>query len=237
MLAVIGLILPAAAMNVASTVYGDERSLTGEVTFLMRGVSVMNTTIYVYNILDLGAPLEVNILPMGMSNPIRLIPGNFTAWLYDGNGGHPERQDFPIVLGDNKRVVFIGHCISRHSVHPTPEPTKTPDTCNEVTFRYVDNGPGLPATYIFDNPNSEDKTVYVYLTEDYWYESCPIVGCKPTPTPTPEPTMVPCRNVDTTRALDSSSFAAPPGHVEYSWELPRMQNHIKYNFRVETICS
>jgi len=242
-LVMIMMIFPAMAVqlqNVASPIY-DERSVTGEVTFMMRGIAVMDKTVWLANKISPNNWMKIDILPMGISNPIRVIPGNFTA-VKDGNGGQPERQDFPVLLGDNKRVVFIGHCITQHGkIKPvTPTPTPTPSQCTQARFTYVDNGYGNPATYIFDNADAEQRTVYVDVTEDYWYEECPeTVGCvrpTPTPTPVPTPTPLPCVRHETTRVLASSSHAVPPGHTVYQWEIPRSPNHIRYNFRVETIC-
>jgi PKD repeat protein len=97
-------IIPVSALNT-----GD---VSGQVEFIIRtGGSVLDKTVYIKNVVDtnesyMGYPITVQ--PCGISLPEILIPGTFTATLYNGNGNHIEVQKFTILPGDNKRVVFIG---------------------------------------------------------------------------------------------------------------------------------
>lgn len=51
----------------------------------------------------------------------RLIPGDYTIKLLDGNGGQPETQKFRIDEGYTSYVTFIGHAASDVGKQPEPE--------------------------------------------------------------------------------------------------------------------
>jgi len=208
--------------------------VTGSVEFIIRaGGAVMSREIYLVNQIDEHQDWQlIPVWPYGKSDPFRLIPGNFTALMPDGNGGHAEWRNFSIVVGDEKRVVFLGHAISMHhretpTVEPTPTPTPDPDTCYPVEFETVFGGHtcgSQEVTYILNNQNREVKTVYIYATENYLTSNCQrgTVGC--------------CIDTETTRVLPTSSWAAYPGQSEYTVQIGRMDGHVSYQFRTETMC-
>jgi len=210
----------------------DITEVTGSVEFIIRaGGAVMSREIYIMNSVNKNKDWTlIPVHPMGRSDPVPLIPGDFVALMPDGNGGHAEWRYFNITVGDEKRVVFLGHAISIHhretpTVEPTPTPTPDPDTCYPVEFTCQDTGHDV--TYYFDNPNKEVKTVYVYPTEDYW--TCWVNHF-------PDDYVECCRPEITTRVLPTSSWAAYPGQSEYTVQIGRMDGHVSYQFRTETMC-
>ncbi|HUW85277.1 MAG TPA: hypothetical protein VMV55_00210 [Methanoregula sp.] len=212
----------------------DITEVTGSVEFLIQaGGSVMSREIYIMNSVNKNKDRTlIPVHPMGRSDPVPLIPGDFVALMPDGNGGHAEWRYFNITVGDEKRVVFLGHAISIHhretpTVEPTPTPTPDPDTCYPVEFETVFGGhtcSSQEVTYILNNPNREVKTVYIYATENYLTSNCQrgTVGC--------------CIDTETTRVLPTSSWAAYPGQSEYTVQIGRMDGHVSYQFRTETMC-
>jgi hypothetical protein len=56
--------------------------------------------------------LKLTVLPDGVSVPERLTPGNFTAYLRNGNGGQPEQQSFTIGVKSTSYVQLLGHAVS-----------------------------------------------------------------------------------------------------------------------------
>jgi len=63
--------------------------------------------------------LSVKILSDCNSAIERLTPGNYTAYLRNGNGGQPETQHFIIAAGSTETVPFLGHAVSSKHVYPT----------------------------------------------------------------------------------------------------------------------
>jgi hypothetical protein len=56
--------------------------------------------------------LQAKILPDGRSELIRLLPGNYTAYLPNWNGGEPEQQSFVIREEDITPIWFSGFAAS-----------------------------------------------------------------------------------------------------------------------------
>jgi hypothetical protein len=103
----------------------------GYVIFYIKGVTVQDSTIFVSNddkqknitmdnsfrydhtnITDQNKDmLKVEVLTDGVSEPVMLAAGNYTAHLRQGNGDQPETQKFVIGGGATERVVFLGAAI------------------------------------------------------------------------------------------------------------------------------
>jgi hypothetical protein len=74
---------------------------------------------------------QVMIQPDGISFPIPMEPGIYTACIRNGNGAQHECKDFSIEAPYVTRVVFLGHAVASGGeaapiVTPTPEPTVIP---------------------------------------------------------------------------------------------------------------
>jgi len=70
--------------------------------------------------------ISVYLLPDGTFND-RYIAGKYTLILLDGNGAHPETQQFTIYEDQNTLVTFIGHAISTYE----PPATNTTPVCHD----------------------------------------------------------------------------------------------------------
>lgn len=259
------------ALNAGARVM-DISEVTGTVEVVLRaGGSAQDTTVYITDkgsrlpfdknyTYERDAPetnegwMRLKVLPMGITEPIRLIPGLFIVALKNGNGGQMEMVEFPLLQGENKRVTLLGHAVGSHSDPEYPKPTPTlPPTpvCDQVivTFKETPNG----VWYHYDNSDNITKTVYVYVTEDYFacagvdpnrspmdgIVNCPRPTPTATPTPTPTPTPRPTFCTGTTRSLNdvaSSSRGVGYGITEVFHVIPRMPNHIRYTFDTETHC-
>jgi len=66
--------------------------------------------------------LKVKVLPDGVSEPVMLSAGNYTAYLQKGNGDQVEQFPFIIGGGATERVQFLGAAVS----------SADPNTCKPV---------------------------------------------------------------------------------------------------------
>lgn len=114
--------------NPITALKNSTQLMTGTVIVTLRCAgNTLSPTVEIWNDLDPETKLIRDIMPNGeLEEP--LIPGNFTAYLPDGNGGQPETAHFNIVAQKIARVTFIGHAISQEDASRVvaPQPTTTP---------------------------------------------------------------------------------------------------------------
>lgn len=88
--------------------------------------NTLSPTVEIWNDLAPEDKIIRDIMPNGELEE-QLIPGNFTAYLPDGNGGQPEIAHFNIVAQKIARVTFTGHAITQTAPEIiAPKPTQTP---------------------------------------------------------------------------------------------------------------
>jgi len=72
---------------------------------------------------------QVEVQPDGISFPVDINTGDYTACLQNGMAGKQECQDFSIADEQHQRIFFIGHVIGADhapEITPIPEPTLVP---------------------------------------------------------------------------------------------------------------
>ena len=114
--------------NPATELANSPDLLTGTVIINLRCAgNTLSPTVEIWNDLAPEDKLTRDIMPNGELEE-QLIPGNFTAYLPDGNGGQPETAHFNIVAQKISRVTFTGHAVSQaETPQIEPEPTETPE--------------------------------------------------------------------------------------------------------------
>jgi hypothetical protein len=145
---------------VHSQAYKTELSY-GTVKIMLRcGYNTLSKSVEISNDIrpDLNHTFDIN--PDGYVE-IDLIPGNFTAYLRDGNGGQPETQHFTIAPQKLSYVTFLGHAVAprqaikpKITIKPTPTPTPTPQ-CRWVHGHW-------------ENSCDTHHHCHTYWIEGYW---------------------------------------------------------------------
>jgi len=93
------------------------------------GYNTLTKEVGIKNDLDVtGSYKFIPIRPDGTFEEI-LIPGNFTLYLADGNGGQPEYSHATIRANEKSmpEVDLLGHAVSPPNKISSPQPTITPD--------------------------------------------------------------------------------------------------------------
>ena len=113
--------------NPAADLANSTDLMTGTVIINLRCAgNTLSPTVEIWNDLAPEDKIIRDIMPNGEFEE-QLIPGNFTAYLPDGNGGQPETAHFNIVAQKIARVTFTGHAITQTAPEViAPQPTETP---------------------------------------------------------------------------------------------------------------
>lgn len=109
----------------------------------------------------------------GFSEIIRLVPGNYTAYLRNGNSGQPEQQSFYIGAKGMTYVNFLGHAVSSKHIKPVTKKLEIikalygfDESCKEYWVEEVNHTVHHPAiTHNITVVDKEAWDEYIYHPE------------------------------------------------------------------------